>query len=95
MRVLGRFGLLDRARDARRRLSGQRRPAASTDVLRTLWEEVYFGPGDHLWPELIDERRLRSLVRDRPAGAIVRDLAVPELLARTEAALGSVGSTAE
>ena len=83
--LLGRFGLLDLARDARRRLSRQRRPSTSPDVLRTLWEEVYFGPGDHLWPELIDEPRLRSLVRHQPAGAIVRDLAVPELLSRSEA----------
>ena len=84
--LLGRFGLLDVARDARRRLSGGRRPSTSPDVLRKLWEEVYFGPGDHLWPELIGERQLRSLVRHQPAGAIPRDLAVPELLFRSEAA---------
>ena len=57
--VPSRFGLRYVARAARRRLAGRRRSAAPGDFLRELWEGVYFGPGDHLWPELIDERRLR------------------------------------
>ena len=94
VKILSRFGLLDVARDAGRRLSGRQRPAGSGDVLRMMWDEVYFGPGEHLWPALIDERRLRSLVRDRPASTLVRDLAVPELLCRPEAELGSFRSAA-
>jgi hypothetical protein len=82
VRILARLGILYAVRDLRRRMSGSRPPDMSADIWRAVWEQIYFTPGDHLWPALIEERRLRHLVRVRPTSALLANLAVPEFLAR-------------
>ena len=87
LRLVARLGLLRQARRFRSRVQGERGPARSAERqarLSAFWEEVYFGPGDHVWPELIDAPRLRQLVRDEPDGHVVKALAVPELLLRDD-----------
>lgn len=87
MRLVARLGLFRQALQLRSRIQGEHRQPASaerTARLSALWDVLYFGPGDHVWPELIEARDLRRLLRAEPDGLVIKALAVPEFLMRPD-----------
>jgi len=87
LRVVATHGLLPLARRLRSIVQRERQPRRSAQLRAestAFWDSVYFSPGDHVWPELVDSGRLHRLVREEPDGQILKALAVPELLFRDQ-----------
>ena len=87
LRFVSRHGFDRAARRLRSWLQREHRPGRSRERnarLEAFWEELYFGPGDHVWPELIDPLPLRRTMHREPDGQLVKALAVPELLLRAD-----------